>query len=315
MGKPNCAPIEKMFTGPIPPHLLGIYYKLASLALFCTTDAIVKSLGSGYGPFQLLLFRGTLSLIPITVIVWQAGGLKAVRSNRPWLQAARIVSGIGSSAGFFYVFPRMPLVDAYAISFAAPFFMVGLAVPLLGEQVGWRRWTAVAVGFAGVIIMLDPLDLSVHAMSLFVLGATFCYALSTILVRVNSRHDSDATTLFWFSISTCGVALGGALPDWVWPTAADWVWLLMLGLMGGVAQVLVTRAWRLAPASVLAPFDYAGIILAVLYGYLWFKEQPSWTVWLGLPLVIGSGLYILYRERVRARGKDLEALASAPGTC
>ena len=77
----------------------------------------------------------------------------------------------------------------------------------------------------------------------------------------------------------------------------------MLGLLGGVGQILVTRAWRLAPAAVLAPFDYAGIVLAVLYGYLWFKEEPSWTVWLGLPLVIGSGLYILHRERVRARGR------------
>ena len=112
----------------------------------------------------------------------------------------RIVAGLGSTAGFFYVFPRMPLVDAYAISFAAPFFMVGLAVPLLGEQVGWRRWTAVAVGFVGVIVMLDPLGISFHAMSLVVLGATFCYSLSTVLVRLISRHDSDAATLFWFSI-------------------------------------------------------------------------------------------------------------------
>jgi len=95
----------------------------------------------------------------------------------------------------------------------------------------------------------------------------------------------------------------------VWPSAIDWVWLLLLGLLGGIAQVLVTRAWRLAPAAVLAPFDYAGIVLAVAYGYLWFKEEPSWTVWLGLPLVVGSGLYILHRERVRARERGLEALA------
>ena len=298
-----------MFTGPVHASLLGIYYKLGSLLLFCTMDAMVKALGGIYGPFQLMLFRSTVALIPVAIIVWRAGDWKIVRSKRPWLQAARIVAGIGSSAGFFYVFPRMPLVDAYAISFAAPFFMVGLSVPLLGEQVGWRRWTAVVVGFVGVIIMLDPLGLSFHTMSLVVLGATFCYSLSTVLVRVNSRHDSDAATLFWFSIVTSVVSFGAAIPDWVWPSAIDWVWLLLLGLLGGVAQVLVTRAWRLAPAGVLAPFDYAGIIMAVLFGYLWFKEQPSWTVWLGLPLVIGSGLYILYRERVRARGKGLEALA------
>jgi drug/metabolite transporter (DMT)-like permease len=186
--------------------------------------------------------------------------------------------------------------------------MVALSVPLLGEQVGWRRWSAVAVGFVGVIIMLDPLGISLHTMSLIVLAATFCYSLSTILVRLLSRHDSDAAILFWFSVISTMVSLALAIPEWVWPSAIDWVWLLTLGLLGGIAQVLVTRAWRLATAAVLAPFDYAGIVLAVLYGYLWFKEEPSWLVWVGLPLVIGSGLYILHRERVRARARTVAAL-------
>jgi drug/metabolite transporter (DMT)-like permease len=298
-----------MLTGPVHASLLGIYFKLASLVLFCTMDAMVKALGDVYGPFQLMLFRSSVAMLPIAIIVWRAGDARVVRSSRPWLQAARIVVGLGSTAGFFYVFPRMPLVDAYAISFAAPLFMVALSVPLLAEEVGWRRWTAVAVGFVGVIIMLDPLGISFHTMSLVVLGATFCYSLSTVLVRLISRHDSDAATLFWFSVVSSAVSLCAAVPDWVWPSPIDWVWLLLLGLLGGVAQVLVTRAWRLAPAAVLAPFDYAGIVLAVLYGYLWFKEQPSWTVWLGLPLVIGSGLYILHRERVRARRRQLAAMA------
>jgi len=299
-----------MHTGPVNASLLGIYCKLGSLVLFCTMDAMVKALGGIYGPFQLMLFRSAVAMVPIAVIVWRAGDPGIVRSKRPWLQAVRIAAGLGSSAGFFYVFPRMPLVDAYAISFAAPFFMVGLAVPLLGEQVGWRRWTAVAVGFVGVIVMLDPLGISFHTISLVVLGATFCYSLSTLMVRLVSRHDSDAATMFWFSVVSTVVSLVLAVPEWVWPSAIDWVWLLLLGLLGGIAQVLVTRAWRLAPAAVLAPFDYAGIVLAVLYGYLWFKEEPSWTVWLGLPLVIGSGLYILHRERVRAGEKGLKTLVS-----
>ena len=298
-----------MFNGSIHASLFGIYCKLGSLVLFCTMDAMVKALGDVYGPFQLMLFRSAVAMLPIAVIVWRAGGLRVVRSNRPWLQATRILAGLGSTAGFFYVFPRMPLVDAYAISFAAPFFMVALAVPMLGEQVGWRRWTAVAVGFVGVIVMLDPLGISFHAISLVVLGATFCYSLSTVLVRVVSRHDSDATTLFWFAVVSSTLSLGAAVPDWIWPSAIDWLWLIVLGLLGGVAQILVTRAWRLAPAAVLAPFDYAGIVLAVAYGYLWFREEPSWTVWLGLPLVIGSGLYILHRERVRARDRALPAVA------
>jgi drug/metabolite transporter (DMT)-like permease len=297
-----------MSSAPIHASLLGIYLKLASLALFCTMDAMVKALGDTYGPFQLMLFRSAVAMLPIAYLVWRAGELRVVRTNAPWLQAARVLAGLGSSAGFFYIFPRMPLVDAYAISFAAPLFMVALSVPMLAEQVGWRRWTAVAVGFVGVIIMLDPLGISLHAMSLIVLAATFCYSLSTILVRLISRYDSDAATLFWFSVISTVVSLALAIPDWIWPSPMDWVWLLTLGMLGGIAQVLVTRAWRLATAAVLAPFDYAGIVLAVLYGYLWFKEEPSWTVWFGLPLVIGSGLYILHREQVRARQKTVAAL-------
>lgn len=284
-----------------PTALHGIYLKMTALVLFCTMDAMVKALGGTYGSFQLMLFRSAIALIPVSVLIWQAGGLKIVKANRPWLQAARVAIGFGSLLGFFYVFPRMPLVDAYAISFAAPLFMVALSVPLLGEPVGWRRWTAVAVGFVGVLIMLDPWGMEFHPISLILLAATFCYALSTILVRLLSRHDHDVVTLFWFAFVSSGLSLVGAIPEWKWPPAMDWLWLIVLGLLGGFAQILITRAWRLAPAAVLAPFDYTSIVLAVLFGYLWFQEEPSWTVWYGLPLVIGSGLYILHRERIRAR--------------
>jgi len=295
-------------TAPAHSYLLGIYLKLASLVLFCTMDAMVKALGDTYGSFQLMLFRSIIAMAPLAFLIWKAGGMKIVRSNRPWLQVVRIVVGFGSMFGFFYVFPRMPLVDAYAISFAAPLFMVALSVPMLGEPVGWRRWTAVVVGFLGVLIMLDPWGMEIHAMSLVVLGATFCYALSTVMLRLLSRHDSDVVALFWLSLATSAASLVGAVPAWVWPTPIDWVWLIVMGLLGGIAQILNTRAWRLAPTAVLAPFDYTSIVLAVLFGYLWFKEEPSWTVWFGLPLVIGSGLYILHRERIRAQQRALVSL-------
>jgi len=286
---------------PIQSSLLGIYCKLGSLLFFCTMDAMVKAMGGTYGAFQIMLFRNVVALLPIAVLVWRAGDIGTIRSHRPWQQAVRVIAGVGSTAGFFYVFPRMPLVDAYAISFAAPFFMVAFAVPILGEQVGWRRWSAVVVGFVGVIVMLDPTGIGFHPMSLVVLGATFCYSLSTVMVRRLSRYDQDAATLFWFALVSSLVALVGSIPDWIWPSATDWVLLIVIGLLGGVGQILVTRAWRLAPAAIVAPFDYTSIVLAILYGYLYFEEQPSWTVWLGLPLVIGSGLYILHRERIRGQ--------------
>jgi drug/metabolite transporter (DMT)-like permease len=296
-----------------PSHsLLGIYLKLSALVLFCTMDAMVKQLGDTYGSFQIMLFRSLIAGIPLAFLVWRAGGIKVLRSKAPWLQLLRTAVGFCSLLGFFYVFPRMPLVDAYAISFAAPLFMVALAVPLLGEQVGWRRWAAVIVGFAGVILMLDPWGISFHAMSVVVLGATFAYALSNVLVRLVSRYDHDAVSIFWFSVAASLISAVGAVPNWVWPTPVDWLWLVGVGLLGGVAQIMSTRALRLAPAGVLAPFDYASIVFAVLFGYLWFKEEPSHMVWVGLPLVIGSGLYILHRERIRAREAAAAAGVSPP---
>ena len=287
--------------------LFGIYARITALVLFSTMDAMVKWLGDAYGPFQMMLFRSTLALVPLYLFYRSAGGLRLVRSNRPLLQVARIATGFGSLLGFFYVLPRMPLVDAYAISFAAPLFMVGLAVPVLNEAVGWRRWTAVVVGFMGVLIMLEPWTIGVHWLSLVVLLATFCYSLSTVLTRLISRYDHDAATIFWFCLFAAIASLIGAIPGWKWPSLADWFWLASLGLIGGVGQILVTRALRLAPASVLAPFDYSSIVFAVLYGYLWFRENPSPAVWYGLPLVIGSGFYILHRERLHARGQVVTA--------
>lgn len=303
--------MRRLSPDPKSAVLHGIYFKLGSLLLFCTMDAMVKALGGVYDAFQLMLARSAIAMAPLAFIIWRSGGLRSLRPNRPGLQALRVCVGFGSMLGFFYVFPRMALVDAYAISYAAPLFMVALSVPLLGEPVGWRRWSAVAVGFAGVLVMLDPWGIEFQPMSLIVLGATFCYSLSTVMVRLLSRHDSDLVTLFWFSLAASAVSLAGAIPVWVWPTPLDWLWLVLLGLLGGFAQILVTRAWRLAPAAVLAPFEYASIVLAMFYGFLWFRETPSWTVWFGLPLVIGSGLYILHRERVRARQHDA---ALAPGT-
>src|SRR5258708_22115080 len=246
--------------------LYGIYLKMGSLVLFCTMDAMVKALGSTYDAFQLMMFRSAIAMAPVAVLIWRAGGLKSLRPNWPWLQALRIIVAFGSTLGFFYVFPRMPLVDAYAISYAAPLFMVALSVPMLGEPVGWRRWTAVVVGFAGVLVMLDPWGIEFHAMSLIVLGATFCYSLSTVMLRLLSRHDSDIVALFWLSLTTSAASLARAIPVWVWPCGIDWLWLVMMGLLGGIAQIMNTRAWRLAPTAVLDPFDYTSIVLAVLFG-------------------------------------------------
>jgi drug/metabolite transporter (DMT)-like permease len=289
----------------------GIYSKIAAIALLSTMDAMVKELGTHYSTLQLMFFRSLIGVLPLLWLIRMAGGWTTLRTRQPLLQFGRVIVSFLSLFGFFYLFPLMPLAELYAISFAAPLFMTALGVPLLGERVGWRRWTAVAVGFAGVLIIVQPGSTAFHPLSLAVLAATFCYALSMICVRRLSRTDSDQATIMFYSIAAVGLSgllilvneLGGQPMGvlWIWPRTIDWLWLVAVGLTGGLGQILVTRAWRLAPAAVLAPFDYVAIVFALGYGWLFWREVPTPWLWFGLPLIIGSGLYILHRERVRAR--------------
>ncbi len=236
-------------------------------------------------------------------MIWHAGGLQ-VGAQQPAVACRRLRVGIGfgSMFGFFYVFPRMPLVDAYAISFAAPSFMVALSVPILGEPVGWRRWTAVGVGFAGVLIMLDPWGIEFHVVSLVILAATFCYALSTVMVRLLQPARSRRRHPLLVRRSCASVVLAGRRHPRMEVAAAA-----RLGLADHPGPAGRRRAdpdhpapggWPRPPCW--RPSTTPRSCWPSLFGYLWFKEEPSWTVWYGLPLVIGSGLYILHRERVRA---------------
>jgi len=304
-----------MSRSPSPASLTdsvgGIYSKIVAIALLSTMDAMVKALGARYPTLQIVFCRSVFAVLPLLWLIQAAGGWHTLATRQPFLQFGRVVVSFLSLFGFFYLFPLMPLAELYAISFAAPFFMTALGVVMLSEQVGWRRWCAVAVGFVGVLIIVQPGSAAFHPLSLAVLGVTFCYALSMICVRRLSRTDSDQTTIMFFSVASIGVSglvivanevAGQPLGTyWIWPTAVDWLWLVAIGLTGGLGQILVTRAWRLAPAAVLAPFDYVSIVFALGYGWLFWREVPTLWLWLGLPLIIGSGLYILHRERVRAR--------------
>src|SRR5262245_14884603 len=214
----------------------GIYSKLVGIALFSTMDAMVKELGAHYPTLQLMFFRSLISMLPLLWLIQAAGGWTTLTTRQPGLQLARVVVSFLSLFGFFYLFPMMPLAELYAISFAAPFFMTALAVPMLGERVGWRRWSAVGVGFLGVLIIVQPGSAAFHPLALAGLAVTFCYAMSMICVRRLSRTDSDQTTIMVFSIAAvclCGlVIVGNELlgrpmgPLWVWPTAVDWLWMI-----------------------------------------------------------------------------------------
>ncbi|HEY5598989.1 MAG TPA: DMT family transporter [Kiloniellales bacterium] len=274
----------------------GIGLMLLAVVMFATMDVLVKWLGATYPTLQIVFFRSLFAFIPLSLFLIRGGGLAALRTQRLPQHALRSLIGLAALTSFFYAYSQMPLANAVAIGFAAPLFMTALSVPLLGEKVGPRRWLAVLVGFAGVLVIVRP-DAGVFAGAAPVaLAGTAFYALAMIFVRKLSRTETSASIVFYFTL-TCTVVSGAFMPfQWVAPDAAGWAMLITVGLIGGLAQMALTNALRLADLSVVAPFDYMALLWTAGFGYLIWNDIPGAHVWLGAAIVIASGIYILYRE-------------------
>ena len=270
-----------------------------SIALFSAMDAMVKWLGADYSIVQLLFFRSVFALIPLGVLLYQTGGWRDLKTRQPGTQIVRALIGLGSMGFFFLALRLMPLADVIAIAFAGPLFLTLLSIPLLGEQVGPRRWVAVVVGFLGVLLIARPGSDIFGVTALIPLVGALGFAFAMIFVRRLSTTDSNAAIVFYHAV-ICIVAASAALPfQWQTPEPAHWLPLIALGVVGGTAQIFTTQAFRLAPAAVIAPFKYISILFAIGFGYVFFGEMPdAWTL-AGAGVVIASGLYILHRETIR----------------
>lgn len=291
--------------------LRGIGFLVSALVLFSVMDVLIKLLSADYGTFQIVFFRSALALLPIGILVMRSGGLMAIRTSRPGGHVLRSLIGTGALLCFFYSYKYMPLADVYAIHFAGPLFLTALSGPMLGEPVGWRRWSAVGVGFLGVVVMIQPGAGVFSAIALIpLLGAVF-YAFAMIFVRKLSRTETNAAIVFYFTLTGLGVGLIGMLPDWKTPDASGLFLLVCVGLLGGCAQILMTQAFRSATAATLAPFEYTAMIWAVLFGYLVFADFPTPPIVTGALIVSASGLYILHRETRRPPRPVTDATAKA----
>jgi drug/metabolite transporter (DMT)-like permease len=275
----------------------GILLMLMAVACFVVMDGLIKWLSATFPTMQVVFFRSLFALIPIAALVAHQGGIARLKTKRPGMHALRFVVGLGSMICFFHAFRVMPLADVIAIGFAAPLFVTALSVPLLGEKVGIRRWTAVVIGFVGVLVMVRPgLDLFEVGAGIALLG-TVAYSLAMILMR--DLGKTDTTTAITFSFTMCSTLVAGLTMPFVWvqpPTAMDWALLVLVGLIGGVAQLLMTQAFRLTPVAVIAPFDYTAMLWGTALGYAVWGEVPDTLLWVGAAIVAGSGLYIVHRE-------------------
>ncbi len=283
--------------------LRGIALMVLSVALFSIMDALVKLLAQTYHPFQVAFFRSLFALAPIGVMVAARGGMRILATRRLAGHAARSIVGVAALLMFFYSFAHMKLADVVAVGFAAPLFITALSVPLLAEKVGWRRWSAVLVGFLGVVLVVDPGSDILDPVALVALSAALFYAFAVVVIRRLSSTESNAAIVFYFSVAATLVC-GAMMPFlWITPTLEHLVLLALIGVLGGSAQYVMVEAFRWGPVSVLVPFEYTAIFWSLGFGYFAFGETASVQMLVGVAIIAASGLYILHRETTKARPK------------
>lgn len=279
-------------------NLRGIVLMLFAMAALTLMDAIMKALAAHYPALQVAALRGIVSLPFIVAwVYWRERGLRTLIAARWGWQIARGLLGIAMLTSFIFAIEAMPLSQAYAIFFIAPLLITAISVPLLGEAVGPSRWIAVLIGFVGMLIIVRPGLATVNLATLAVLFTATCYALNAISVRILGRTDSTAAMAFWF---VAVVAVGAGLlawPNWQ-PIAASHIGLLIaLGVTGALGQMWITASFRCAPVSVVAPFEYSSLLWGVVLDVAVWGELPAPIVFAGAAIIVGSGLYLVRRER------------------
>ena len=294
----------------------AIGFKLISALLFAALSAFVRQLGDVVPVGQLVFFRSACAIPPVLLIYALRGELaSAVYTRRPLGQLGRGALSVAGMFTNFSALARLPLADATAISFASPLITVALAAVILKEHVRIYRWTAVLVGFSGVIVMLIPhFDVKHYAVagaatigSMLALFSAFCNAGTVIQTRRLTQSETTSSIVFYFSLVT---ALAGVvtLPfAWHTPTGSELLILVSMGIFGGVAHIFLTESYRHATASVVAPFDYSSMLWALLLGYWVFGELPSALVYVGGAIVAGAGLFVIWRERTLGLQRAREA--------
>lgn len=285
--------------GPDRPTL-GIGYKIIAHLMFAVMFASAKSVGPEVPIGQILFWRSGVGILVIVIFALMTGGIALLATNRIETHAFRSLSGVTSMFCNFSAFSLLPLADATAIGFAQPLFVVGLAALMLGEHVRIYRWSAVALGLVGVIIIVGPhaeLGGSHLAGALFALAGAALSALAMIFLRRMSSHEHSITIAFYFMLTTVVLSSLSFFMGWDSLSTAQMSALVLTGVSGGIGQLTLSYSYRYAQASALAPFDYTALLWAAVLGYLVFGQLPILQVWIGAGFVIAAGLIIVWRER------------------
>lgn len=290
--------------------VLGVVLKIVSVVFLGTMAACVKYLGEAVPSGQIIFVRGLISIVVLALIAWRVEGLHLLKTRNLRSHALRSLSGTASMFCLFTALTMLPFADVTAITFTTPMFLTVLAMLFLGERIHAYRWSALVIGFAGVLIMVGP-HLSLEGGDLLgvlvALAAAVFAALALMFLRSMSGGEHAITITFYFSLTS--MVCGGltAVAGWPWPSAEQWAVIVGVGVFGALGQLLLSYSYRFAEASTIAPLDYANLVVAVLYGYFLFDEIPGLSTWIGAPLVAAAGLIILWREYRRSIARGLAA--------
>jgi drug/metabolite transporter (DMT)-like permease len=271
---------------------------LLGMLMFALNDTLGKWLVSSYGLGQVILLRSLAALVILAPLVW-AAGLPALKSaERPWMQFARVVCSTAEVFCFYYAVMYLPLADVLTYWLAAPIYVAAASSLLLGEKVGWRRWTAIAVGFVGVIITLEP------SSAMFTLPAVISIigsaAFAFMMISGRFLRNTPDSTLVFFQVGGAGLAgLVFAPFDWT-PISSglDLGLLALLGIVSMSAHTLVNRALKISDAATVAPLQYTLLLWGVVFGWMFFGDVPRLGMLAGAVLIVASGLFIFVREQM-----------------
>lgn len=266
--------------------------------LFPFMNAMVKLLREDFDPAMIIWARYVSHFLLMLILFLPKHGWSLLKSTQPRIQTGRSILLLTATISYFTALGHVPLATAAIIGFTSPFVVTALSTPILGEQVGWRRWGAVLVGFVGAVIVLRPGTGALHPLAGLVLITAFCYGLYQIYTRKISGSDKAATTITYTALVGAIVSSIAVPFFWQTPQTLKQVVLLsVLGMVGGLGHYFVVRAFQYAQASLLAPMAYGQIVGATLLGFIIFGELPDIWTWVGTSIIISCGLYIGYRER------------------
>ncbi|ATW04194.1 DMT family transporter [Sphingorhabdus sp. YGSMI21] len=283
--------------------MAGILTRLAAMLSLAVMFAFVKLAGEqGVHVTESLFYRQLIAMPLICFLIMRSReGWPSIVSNKHKLHILRSALGIFAMGLNFWAMTLLPLADATTISFTVPIFATLFAAMFLREKVGIRRWSAILIGFVGVLIVVQPGGSLIPAFGAAVaLGGALVTAAVTMVIRMLGRTETSVVTIFWFSVYTlpaltvCAFIYGGG------HDAKTWGYLLGIGIFGALGQLCITQSLRYAPVSTIVPMDYSALIWASFFGIVIFDQYPGLSIWLGAPVIIGSGLFIAWREHVKA---------------